>query len=164
MDKYKHPSNTAYLIKDLKGLLPWSMKQIRTIRKLKILWVVDPTISEIDLTEGEKSIVKNMQELLGPERKYFFEHKSTLEQTISYLYGLIGSSATHIWNRKSLGLTIMEWSQMNMTAFGCFSTWIQVPMAPTCHNMSTSQLWGLLYPYWKSSNNITSLMKAFLSV
>ena len=49
------------------------MKQMPTIEKLKKGWGIDPQSSVTELTEDEKSIVDNLQELLGTEKKTFVE-------------------------------------------------------------------------------------------
>ena len=47
-----------------------------------------------ELTEDEKSNINNLQELQGPEREMFFERKSTLDQNIFNIYGLIWGQCT----------------------------------------------------------------------
>ena len=79
---YKQPSNIAYLVKEFKGNLPRLTKHIPTIDKLKKGWGIDTQRKRTELTEDEKSIIDNLQELLVLERKRFVERNFTLNRNI----------------------------------------------------------------------------------
>ena len=67
---YKNSSDITYIVNDLKVTLPQFMKHMPNLRNLKEEWGIYPMISETYLTKEYKSTVKNIQEILVPERNF----------------------------------------------------------------------------------------------
>ena len=65
---------------------------------------MDPQISGTELTEDEKRIVDKLQELLGSEKVFLVDQKSTLDQNISKLYGLVWGQCTLALKEDIIGL------------------------------------------------------------
>ena len=100
---YRHSSNIAYLMTTLQNPVPRLMKQMPTISKLKTEWGIDSTLTSY--SQEQQEIINKLQELLGPERKDFFDRKSVQKQNTSKLYGQVWGQCTPKLKEDICGLT-----------------------------------------------------------
>ena len=84
---YKHPSDIAYLVKELKDPVKRLMSEIHTVAKLESEWGLAEDESKYSI--DDQQTLADLQELLAPERKAFVDRKSVLTQNFSKLYGLV---------------------------------------------------------------------------
>ena len=100
---YSHLSDIIYVAKELKNTLTRLMRDMLTPGKLKEDWGIKPL--QTTFSTNETDIIDNVKEFLGPERKTFVDHKLTLAQNLSKLYGLIWGQCTPNLKEDIIGLS-----------------------------------------------------------
>mmetsp|Transcript_18801 Transcript_18801/g.21383 ORF Transcript_18801/g.21383 Transcript_18801/m.21383 type:complete len:567 (+) Transcript_18801:256-1956(+) len=94
LSTFDNPGDIEYLPRELQNPMPRLMKDMPTLKKLKVDTGIDPSITDDELTADDQLLVEELKSLLVSERKGFVTRKATLQSNLPKLYGLIWGQCT----------------------------------------------------------------------